>query len=58
MTNQTEAPKILRARHTNARVVIKDGRFHCEGCDGGYASVIALKVAEQHAYHCQILPLP
>lgn len=61
MTKQTEAAEtsetVIRAQHTGARVVVRDGRFKCEGCGGGYSSSIALKMAKQHAKYCAVLPL-
>ena len=61
MTKQAETAEtpetVIHAQHTGARVIVKDGRFKCEGCGGGYASGIALKMAQQHAKYCAILPL-
>ncbi|MFC8517500.1 hypothetical protein [Streptomyces sp. NPDC057257] len=61
MSNQTEttgsSETVLRAKETGARVVVKGGRFDCEGCGGGFASDIALKMARNHAEFCVVLPL-
>jgi hypothetical protein len=61
MTKQTEAAEnaetVLQVKETGARVVVKDGRFKCEGCGGGYSSDVALKMAQNHAEYCAVLPL-
>ncbi|MFG2544354.1 hypothetical protein ACGFOM_18125 [Streptomyces sp. NPDC048594] len=56
MNQQTETPIIIRAKQTDCRVVVEDGRFECKGCGGGFADRDPQKAAREHAEYCAVMP--
>ncbi|MFF8455039.1 hypothetical protein ACF06T_10990 [Streptomyces albidoflavus] len=64
MTKQQTAPQQteFRAVHTDARATVtedeKGPRWDCSGCGHGRREDGALEVAQDHAEHCAVLPLP
>ncbi|UPZ28146.1 hypothetical protein MUK60_10150 [Streptomyces sp. LRE541] len=64
MTKQQTTPKLteFRAVQTGARVTVtedeKGPRWDCSGCGHGRAEAGALEVAQAHAEHCAVLPMP